>query len=133
MTEFDAERKEDREQLNHEARRVARRQAASAALTDAPSLLGRLPVLRQGLRQVHKRFVQSSDEQGILSGVAEWILDNFYVVEKALRQIEENMPPGYYSRLPKLEATQLRGHPRVYALAREIIRASAGKLDLDYL
>jgi cyclic beta-1,2-glucan synthetase len=66
-----------------------------------------------------------------LSPATDWLLENFYVVERALRQVREDMPRGYYRRLPKLDTSLLEGYPRVYAIAREIIRHCEGHLDLD--
>jgi hypothetical protein len=61
-----------------------------------------------------KHFAQPSEVPGILSYAAEWLLDNFYIVQQAVRQIREDMPTGCYRRLPKLESTPLEGYPRVY-------------------
>ncbi len=33
---------------------------------------------------------------------AEWLIDNFHVVEKQIREIRADLPPGYYRQLPKL-------------------------------
>jgi cyclic beta-1,2-glucan synthetase len=62
-----------------------------------------------------------SEAQGLLSYEAEWLLDNFYVVQQTVRQIRESMPKGYYRRLPKLESSPMAGYPRVFALALAII------------
>jgi len=83
------------------------------------------------LREVYAGFVRGSKDQDVLSGVAEWMLDNFYVVQKAVRQIRKNMPSGYYRRLPKLDSSALSGYPRVYAVAWEIVRVSGARVDVD--
>ena len=36
------------------------------------------------------------------SYAAEWMLDNYYVVQRAIRQIREDMPRGFYRKLVKL-------------------------------
>ncbi len=48
---------------------------------------------------------------------AEWLLDNFHLVEQQLRQISEDLPPGYYRQLPKLSEGHLAGYPRVMGIA----------------
>ena len=48
---------------------------------------------------------------------AEWLLDNFHLVEAQLQQIREGVPRSYYARLPKLAAAPLAGLPRVYGIA----------------
>ncbi len=48
---------------------------------------------------------------------AEWLLDNFHLVEQQLRQIADDLPPGYYRQLPKLADGPFAGYPRVLGLA----------------
>ena len=35
---------------------------------------------------------------------AEWLLDNYYVVQRAIREVDEDMPSQFYDELPILEA-----------------------------
>ena len=48
---------------------------------------------------------------------AEWLLDNFPLVEAQLQQIREGVPRRFYAQLPKLSELPLRGLPRVYGIA----------------
>ncbi|MCB6179978.1 glycosyl transferase [Rhodobacter sp. Har01] len=52
-----------------------------------------------------------------LSPAADWLLDNFHLVEQQLRQIHDDLPPGYYRQLPKLAEGPFAGYPRVFGLA----------------
>ncbi|MGY6549085.1 MAG: DUF3131 domain-containing protein [Roseinatronobacter sp.] len=52
-----------------------------------------------------------------ISPAAEWLLDNFYLVELQLQQIKHDLPPGYYRQLPKLAEGPLAGYPRVMGIA----------------
>ena len=52
-----------------------------------------------------------------IAPAAEWLLDNFHLVEQQLRQIRDDLPPGYYRQLPKLTEGPLAGYPRVFGLA----------------
>ncbi len=83
------------------------------------------------MRDAYQHFAGASEAQIALSYAGEWMLDNFYVVQQALRQIREDMPEGYYRRLPKLDTSPLEGYPRIYALVREITGYCEGHLDLD--
>ncbi len=47
---------------------------------------------------------------------AEWLLDNYHLVEEQLRQIRDDLPPGYYRQLPKLTDGPFAGYPRVLGL-----------------
>ena len=60
---------------------------------------------------------------------AEWLLDNFSVVEDQLREIREDLPRGYYRDLPKVRG----GWPRVYFLSLELIVHTDSSLDEETL
>ena len=53
------------------------------------------------------------------------------MLQQTLRQIREDMPFGFYRRLPKLGAGALAGYPRVYGIARELIEISQIQLDMN--
>ena len=52
-----------------------------------------------------------------ISPAAEWLVDNFHIVEDQLREIKEDLPAGFYRKLPKLAVGPFAGHPRVFSLA----------------
>ncbi len=52
-----------------------------------------------------------------ITPAAEWLLDNFHVVDEQIRDIRDHLPRGYYRLLPKIAEGHLEGHPRVYGLA----------------
>jgi len=83
------------------------------------------------LRDAYQYFAGASEAQLALPYAGEWMLDNFYMVQQALRQAREDMPEGYYRRLPKLDTPPLKGYPRIYAVAQEVIAYCEGHLDLD--
>ncbi len=60
---------------------------------------------------------------------AEWLLDNFYIIEEQAKLIRRNLSRGRYSRLPVLKRGYLKGYPRVYAIALEIVAHSNGSID----
>ena len=66
-----------------------------------------------------------------LSYAAEWLLDNFFVVQQAIRQVREDLPPGYYRELPKLSNPDWANIPRNYALAHEIIAYTDNQLEIE--
>ena len=48
---------------------------------------------------------------------AQWLLDNYHLVEQQLTQIASDLPPGYYRQLPKVASGPFAGYPRVLELA----------------
>jgi cyclic beta-1,2-glucan synthetase len=64
---------------------------------------------------------------------AEQLLDNFHVVEDALREVRQDLPRGYYRELPRLTEGPLAGYPRVYVLALAVIAHTDSRLEEDAL
>lgn len=62
---------------------------------------------------------------------AEWLLDNMYVIEGSIEDVKRNLPKKYYNVLPKIENGPLAGFPRIYAIAIELIKCTAGKLNKE--
>lgn len=125
-------------ELNADLRALAETLAQKHAASPEPSArtptpLDALERWQRQLRQAYRHFVQRSEAKKTLSGAGEWLLDNFYVVQTAVRQVEKNLPTGYYHRLPRLTESELAGYPRVYAIARALVRHFDGHLDLDQI
>jgi cyclic beta-1,2-glucan synthetase len=86
------------------------------------------------LRRAHRQIAAAAQETLAISYASEWLLDNFYVVEQALDQVEQDMPAGFYRKLPKLGAdAPLPGYPRVYALAHTYLAREDYQVDPDRL
>ncbi len=83
------------------------------------------------MRRAYRYFAKESETQPAVSYAGEWLLDNFYLVQQTVRQIREDMPASYYRQLPRLGPSSLEGYPRVYALARGIVRYCESHLDID--
>ncbi|HXL14562.1 MAG TPA: glucoamylase family protein, partial [Methylomirabilota bacterium] len=64
---------------------------------------------------------------------AEWLLDNFHLVETEILEVRKNLPQRYYLDLPKLAVRDLAGMARVHAMALEFIRHSDARFDLHRL
>jgi len=117
------------ELLEEHARRLA------ALLTLAPDRRGsgraHLRQLKQHMRALREVYVSLADDarQEALSPAAEWLLDNFHIITAAARDIHHDLPPAFFRRLPRVAADEFAGWPRIYALALELIRMSAGRLD----
>ena len=108
--------------VDRAARRLAADHVAGPQRSRQTPLLDNLEAQTAFLRQAHATFTRQAQEETILSSnAAEWVLDNFYIVQQALNLIETDMPPSYYRELPVLSAGTWDGYPRVYALARAII------------
>src|SRR5512138_841891 len=71
------------------------------------------------LRRATAQFRKKSVEEP-LSYAAEWMLDNFHLVEQSLREAAKELPAGYYRQLPELGAGPWAGYPRIYDVAQDL-------------
>ncbi len=81
----------------------------------------------------YRGFSKDVKAQIAIPPAGEWLLDNFPVVLDQLREIKEDLPQGYYQKLPKLMDGPLAGYPRVYALAIELLRHTDSRIDEEHL
>jgi cyclic beta-1,2-glucan synthetase len=94
-----------------------------------PLLLPRLEDNGRKLVGVYRELATAIRNDRSISPAAEWLVDNFHIVEEQLREIRQDLPKGYYRQLPKLENGQFAGYPRVYALANGLIAHTDSRLD----
>ncbi len=78
-------------------------------------MLRRLADNERVLVHVYQRIGAAARTGEPLTTDAEWLLDNFYIIEEVLREVRHDLPAGYYRELPKLADGPLAGYPRVYA------------------
>ncbi|MFZ4483068.1 MAG: GH36-type glycosyl hydrolase domain-containing protein [Chthoniobacterales bacterium] len=64
---------------------------------------------------------------------AEWLLDNFYLIEEEIQLARRHLPPGYSRELPRIEHGPSGGFPRVYAIVLELVSHVDAEIDLDPL
>ncbi len=121
------------ELLEEHARRLA------ALLSIAPDGRGqgrahlrRLKEHMRSLREVYTALAEDARQEAV-SPAAEWLLDNFHVIAAAARDIQHDLPPSFFARLPRVAADEFAGQPRIYALALELIGSSAGRIEAQRL
>jgi len=99
----------------------------------ARGFLARLDDNASVLRDAYRRLADDVHQGAFISPAAEWLLDNFYLIESEIRDIRRNLPGQFYLELPKLASRETAGAARVYAMANAIIRHSDGRLDPNRL
>jgi len=95
-------------------------------------LPARLKTLEAFLLSAHRHFERGSHDETGISSTAEWVLDNFYIIEQALRQVGEDVPPDFYFRLPRVNLDGLET-TRIYALAFTLARAQGSHLEMEHI
>src|SRR5258708_30187294 len=117
--------------LDSLAHQLSQQYILSEQMAGSALLLQLLQRQEKFLTRAYQHFSGTAQEDITPSYAAEWLLDNFFLVQQAIRQVREDMPPGYYQQLPKLKNTDWANYPRSYALAREVIRYSNCQLNIE--
>ena len=96
-------------------------------------LLPRLEENGRRLVAAYRSLVEAIRKGRGISPAAEWLVDNFHIVEEQLREIREDLPKSYYHELPKLAEGELKDYPRIYAVAVALIAHTDCRLDTNTL
>ena len=63
----------------------------------------------------------------------EWVLDNFYIIEEAVRQIEKEITIKKYTNFVGIHNGKYAGFARIYVLATEIVAYTDNKINRENL
>jgi cyclic beta-1,2-glucan synthetase len=121
------------ERLEQHAGSLAAAQAVAAGSIAGRSLALRLRENESVLLQAYRDIAGAVAEGRAITPAAEWLLDNYHLVEEQIREIRDDLPPGYYRQLPKLADGPLAGYPRVFGLAWAFIAHTDSRFDPEML
>jgi cyclic beta-1,2-glucan synthetase len=99
-------------------------------------------VTRQGSNRLLPRLAQNEDILRTfnratlavnpgrnITPAAEWLLDNFYLIEEQIQLARRHLPKGYSRELPRLLNSPSAGLPRVYDIVLELISHVDAQID----
>src|SRR5213595_1635720 len=96
-------------------------------------LLPRLEENSDKLIEAYQALAESIRSEHVISPAAEWLVDNFHIVEEQVREIREDLPKSYYHELPKLADGPFKNYPRIYAFSFALIAHTDSHLDTETL
>lgn len=82
---------------------------------------------------VYKKLNEDIQKQRSTSPAAEWLLDNFYIIEEQVKGLRHNLTKKYYFKLPALTRGPLRGYARIYAVALELLSHTDGRINEEVI
>src|ERR1035437_7226325 len=91
-------------------------------------LLARLDGNEQSIRAFN-RATLAVDPSRRITPAAEWLLDNFYLIEEQIQMARRHLPRGYSRELPRLLNGPSAGLPRVYDIVLELISHVDAQID----
>ena len=121
------------ERLEQHAESLAAAQPVTTRPPVVLSLHTRLSDNAAVLLAAYRASAAELGRDGDVVPASEWLLDNYHVVEAQIREIRDDLPPGYYRQLPKLAEGPFAGYPRVFGLAWAFVAHTDSHFDPDIL
>ncbi len=111
-----------RELLALRAEELAKKYYAVSNKYKAVHLKARFKDNWRVLNNTYFTFSELSREKGYVAPGADWLLDNFHVIDEQAREIRRDLPTSYYKALPRLDSTDWKGFPRAYRIACDYLK-----------
>ncbi|HEX5390786.1 MAG TPA: carbohydrate-binding protein, partial [Burkholderiaceae bacterium] len=87
----------------------------------------------RSLRSAHGYIASDALAGRDIGPAAEWLLDNFHLIESQWREVRAGLPARYYRALPVLQNPPLVGLPRIYGVAWAFVAHTDSAFDAALL
>ncbi len=121
------------ERLEEHARSLAAAQGVMAGERKGALLAKRLAENEAELLSAYREIAKAVDAGAVITPAAEWLIDNFHLIEKQIREIRADLPAGYYWQLPKLASGPFVGYPRVFGATWAFVAHTDSLFDPEIL
>lgn len=121
------------ERLEQHAQSLAVAQTVTPTPSAVPPLRTRLDDNARVLLAAYRASAAELEAGRRVVPAADWLLDNYHLVEKQIREIRSDLPADYYRQLPKLATGPFAGYPRVFGLAWAFVAHTDSHIDAAVL
>ncbi|MFZ1413509.1 MAG: glucoamylase family protein [Defluviicoccus sp.] len=121
------------ERIEEHGRSLAAAQPVTSRPIRGHSLMGRLAENATELLASHRAIAAANEGGSAITPAAQWLLDNYYLVERQIHDIITDLPPGYYRQLPKLASGPFKGYPRVLGVVWALVAHTDSRFDPEML
>ena len=121
------------ERLEHLAEALAVRHSTLPGKRRGRDVLKRLEESGRVLHSSYRSLADSMSRESGVTPAAEWLVDNFHLVEEQIREIRQDLPAGFYAELPKLASGPFAGFPRVYTIAWHFVAHTDSYFEIETL
>ena len=121
------------ERLEQHAESLAAAQVVTNEASRGRPLIPRVVDNGRVLLDSYRAIARAIQEEHAITPAAEWLVDNFHIVDEQLREIQDDLPAGYYRKLPKLASGHLQGYPRVFGVAWAFVAHTDSRFDPEAL
>ncbi len=89
------------------------------------------------IKTVYKELNEDIHRKDEVPFAAEWIMDNFFIIEEQVVELRRELLKSNYYKMPVHKSGNMKGYTRIYAIAVELIGYTDGRIDekifSDYL
>jgi cyclic beta-1,2-glucan synthetase len=121
------------ERLEEHAESLAAAQTVTSNPRRGKRLTPRVQENASVLLECYRTLAQAIQLEQAVTPAAEWLVDNFHVVDEQIREIRDDLPVGFYKKLPKLRSGHLEGLPRVFGVAWAFVAHTDSSFDPEVL
>ncbi|AWW26620.1 GH36-type glycosyl hydrolase domain-containing protein [Acetobacterium sp. KB-1] len=125
------------EELEGHAKKIAIEHAVSVKKRAIKSPSVRMNDNYKFILNVYQDLSADLQKKMAVPPASEWLLDNFYIIEKQVKGMRRDLKKSDYNRLPILKSGPLKGQIRIFAVAVELVAHTDGQIDekilTDYL
>ena len=72
---------------------------------------------KREIEAIYRDLLKAAELREILTPAAEWLLDNFFLIEETMQQVQRDLPKRFYRQLPMVDTKVEAKVPRMTALA----------------
>lgn len=117
------------EELERHAVQISTHFSETKRISSKRKLIKSLDKSFETIIKAYEYIDKEIDNKQDMVPAAEWLLDNLYLIQKEYKDVKYNMPESYYKNLPVISKGIMKGYPRVYHIAVEIISHTDGMID----
>ncbi|HEV2206618.1 MAG TPA: glucoamylase family protein [Candidatus Acidoferrales bacterium] len=121
------------ERLEEYAERLASEHTLAPPSRKSRPLTPRVVENGRVLLECYRSLAKAVQQEYAITPAAEWLVDNFHIVDEQVREVRDHLPQGFYRKLPKLASGELEGFPRVFAVAWAFVEHTDSRLDTEVL
>jgi len=117
------------EELEGHAKKIATEHTLSLKRSTVNWPLPRVKDNYDFIFSVYKGLNEDIQKKYSVPDSAEWLLDNFYIIEEQTKELKRDLNKKSYFRLPVLKSGFLKGYARIFAIAVELVAHTDGQMD----
>ncbi len=117
------------EDLEKHAMQISKNYSYATKSNCRRKLFGSLDISYKKIIEGYEHIDRDVREKKDVAPASEWLLDNLYLIEKEYKHIKHNMPKSYYKDLPVIKKGMMKGYPRIYHIAVELVSHTDARID----